>query len=288
MIRSMTAFARHAARAEWGELVWELRAVNHRYLEVGLRLPEDMRSLETQCRQAVASRLRRGKVDCSLKIAFDDRAAADIEINGPLLASLLERVGEVADRLPSAAPVCPLSVLRWPGVVSESSREEGPLQQAALEALDAALLRLEEARCAEGARLRELLLQRCDAVVAQTATLRARLPQVRERLGERLRARLGELQAEPDADRFEQELVYLLQKMDVDEELDRLDSHVVEARSVLDRSEPVGRRLDFLMQEFNREANTLASKAQDTQSTRAAVEIKVLVEQMREQVQNLE
>ncbi len=288
MIHSMTAFARRGRRTDWGELVWEIRTVNHRYLEMGFRLPEDLRSLETACRKAISTRLRRGKVDCALKINFSDAAASDIQVNESLVDSLLERGGEVAARMKNPGQVSPLAVLRWPGVVAETERDLGPVEKAALALLDETLAALSEGRANEGARIRDMLLARCEAVSGHVVAVRERLPEVRERIREKVTAKLNELTAEFDRDRLEQELVMLAQKMDVDEELDRLESHITETRKVLDRKDAVGRRLDFLMQEFNREANTLASKSNDAETTRIAVDIKVLVEQMREQVQNVE
>ena len=288
MIRSMTAFARHSLRSDWGELVWELRTVNHRYLEIGFRLPEELRSLETDCRKLIARHLRRGKVDCSLKVRFADSAASDVQVNEALLGSLAQRVGEIAARLDRPGKVDPLGLLRWPGVVRDTERDTGPVETAALEALDQVLVILTQSRRDEGERIHTMIVERCDGIAGEVGRIRARLPAVRERMRERITGRLQELQADFDQDRLEQELVMQAQKMDVDEELDRIDSHLVETRKVLDRKDAVGRRLDFLMQEFNREANTLASKSNDTETTGAAVAIKVLVEQMREQVQNVE
>lgn len=288
MIRSMTAFARRGRRADWGEIIWEIRAVNHRYLEMGFRLPEDLRSLETACRKAIGAALGRGKIDCALKVNFDDTAASDIQLNVSLVDSVIARSTEVAQKLPTAAPISPLSLLRWPGVVAESRRDLGPVETAALELLDEALAALVESRTNEGSRTRDMLLERLDGVAVHVKEVRARLPEVQARMREKLTTRLDELNAEFDCERVEQELVILAQKMDVDEELDRLESHITETRKVLNRKDAVGRRLDFLMQEFNREANTLGSKSNDSETTASAVNIKVLVEQMREQVQNIE
>lgn len=288
MIRSMTAFARQGRRTDWGELVWEIRAVNHRYLEPGFRLPDDLRSLESACRAAIGKQLRRGKIECSLKIMFADQAASDVQINEPLLQSLIRKSEQLSGKLVNAAPISALTLLRWPGVVALADRDPGPVEAAALEELDRALVALVRAREAEGARIRDMLLERCTGITTLVSEIRDRLPEVRQRMRDKLTARLAELDAEFDRERVEQELVMLAQKMDVDEELDRLNSHIEETRNVLDRNDAVGRRLDFLMQEFNREANTLASKSNDAETTRAAVDIKVLVEQMREQVQNVE
>ncbi|MBT8137303.1 MAG: YicC family protein [Gammaproteobacteria bacterium] len=288
MIRSMTAFARRSRRTDWGEIVWEIRTVNHRYLEMGFRLPEDLRSIEPGCRKAIAASLRRGKVDCSLKVYFSDTAATDLQLNEPLLDSVIARTNDVARKLKDSPPISPLSLMRWPGVVTEPERDLGPVEEAALALLREALDSLSQSRADEGGRIRTMLLERCDGIAGQVTQVRARLPEVRARMRDKLTTRLGELAVEYDRDRLEQELVMLAQKMDVDEELDRLESHIVETRNVLERDDAVGRRLDFLMQEFNREANTLGSKSNDAETTRAAVDIKVLVEQMREQVQNIE
>ncbi|MBT8144014.1 MAG: YicC family protein, partial [Gammaproteobacteria bacterium] len=252
----MTAFARHSRRLEWGEIVWEVRTVNHRYLEIGFRLPEELRAIETAARKLIGRHLRRGKVDCALRVRFADTASTAIQLNHSLLDSLIERATEIGGKVERPAPVDPLALLRWPGVVTESERDSGPVEQAALALLDETLELVTESRRDEGARTRDMLVERLDGIAAHVARIRARLPEVRSRIRERITGRLAELQADYDQDRLEQELVMLAQKMDVDEELDRLDSHITETRKVLDRKDAVGRRLDFLMQEFNREANT--------------------------------
>ena len=284
----MTAFARAEADTDLGALAWELRSVNHRYLEVSLRLPEELRGLEPVVRERVSRALGRGKVDCSLRY----RPVADTNAPLQLDPEVVERVGracaEIGVQLGQIAPLNPLELLRWPGVQRDTERDLTPLAEAAGSLLDQALDELRETREREGAQIHELLTSRCATMEELVAAERARLPQVRARLRDKLGARLAELQAQVDQDRLEQELVFLAQKMDVDEELDRLEGHIAEVRRVLERPEPVGRRLDFLMQEFNREANTLGSKSADTDTTRTAVELKVLIEQMREQVQNVE
>jgi uncharacterized protein (TIGR00255 family) len=288
MIRSMTAFARAEADTDLGALAWELRSVNHRYLEISLRLPEELRGLEPAVRERVGRALGRGKVDCSLRY----RPAADTNAPLQLDPEAVERVGracaELAAQLGQIQPLNPLELLRWPGVQRDTERDLTPLAEAAGDLLEQALEELRATREREGAQIHALLTSRCTTMEELVAAERARLPQVRARLRDKLGARLAELQAQVDQDRLEQELVFLAQKMDVDEELDRLEGHIAEVRRVLERPEPVGRRLDFLMQEFNREANTLGSKSADTDTTRTAVELKVLIEQMREQVQNVE
>jgi uncharacterized protein (TIGR00255 family) len=288
MIRSMTGFARRQQSGAWGTLTWELRAVNHRYLEVGCRLPDELRSAESEFRQAVGAALRRGKVDCTLNYRPAIDALGEIEIDATLVAQLLNRARDIAALAGQTAAIDPLEVLRWPGVVRNRESDVTPLLAAAQASLTAALKALNEARASEGERIRELLTQRCTLLLALADAVVARLPEVRTRLRTRMLERLAQLGGEPNTERLEQELVILAQRMDVDEELERLKGHVIEIRKALDGSEPAGRRLDFLMQELNREANTLSSKSQDAETTRAAVDMKVIIEQMREQVQNVE
>jgi uncharacterized protein (TIGR00255 family) len=284
----MTGFARCEMQADWGALCWELRTVNHRYLEVSLRLPEEVRPIEADLRKIVADRLKRGKVDGGLRLRVRDEALPPITINKVLLAQLGGAIDKVRDEIPDTSPVDPLDVLRWPRLIEETEREPGPIQEAAADLLGEALGELVASRQREGARLAELLGERCQSVADLVTDARSLLPQIREALRERTLDRIAQLGLQPDPERLEQELVMLAQKMDVDEELDRLAAHVDEVHRVLGTGGAVGRRLDFLLQEFNREANTLASKSIDTESTRIAVELKVLIEQMREQVQNIE
>jgi uncharacterized protein (TIGR00255 family) len=288
MIRSMTGFARREQSGPWGTLTWELRAVNHRYLEIGCRLPDELRGAENDFRQLVNAVLRRGKVDCTLNYRPATEVLGEIEIDAALVAQLLNRARDIAALAGQTAAIDPLDLLRWPGVVRNRDADVTPLAAAAQTLLTAALQALNEARAREGERIRDLLLQRCTMLVALVEAVVARLPEVRNRMRTRLLEKLAQLGGEPNPERLEQELVILAQRMDVDEELERLKGHVAEIRKALDGSEPAGRRLDFLMQELNREANTLSSKSQDAETTRAAVDMKVIIEQMREQVQNVE
>ncbi len=289
MIRSMTGFARAQAQHELGSLVFEVRSVNHRYLEVGLRLPEEFRALESGVRERVAARLARGKVDVGLKYQKAGDATAGFAVNDGLVAAL-GTAGQTIDAAwPAAlAPLTTGDVMRWPGVLTEVARDLAPLHEAALALLDQALDELVAHREREGARLAKMLRERLDGVAGEVRGLRARVADLSGLLMNKMRERVAALDVAADEARLEQEVALLAQKADVAEELDRLDSHVAEGRDALSRDEPVGRRLDFLMQEFNREANTLASKSHDAESTRASVELKVLIEQMREQVQNVE
>jgi uncharacterized protein (TIGR00255 family) len=277
MIQSMTGFARRETRYDWGTISCEIRSVNHRYLEVSWRLPDELRPLEPALRKVVSGQLKRGKIECGLRLRWSEAVQPPIRLNTAVLEQLSEALRTASGFLPQAAAVDPLDILRWPRVVEDVERDTGPLEAAALAILDESLAELTASRSREGEHLASLV-----------GEARTRLPEVRQALRDRTLERIGQLDVQPDSDRVEQELVLLAQKMDVDEELDRLGAHVAEVRRALESEQAVGRRLDFLMQEFNREANTLASKSQDQESTRIAVELKVLIEQMREQVQNVE
>ncbi|WP_217705721.1 YicC/YloC family endoribonuclease [Peristeroidobacter soli] len=284
----MTGFARRERQGPWGTLVCEVRTVNHRYLETSLRLPEELKALDNDVRQAVAAALRRGKVDANLYLKSAAGTQRSLELDPQLLEELIARVDQVRGQLKYPSPVSPLDLLRWPGVVREAEVDIKPVLTAALELVQEALNELNETRLREGQRIRELLLTRCTTMRTQVLAVRARLPEVSRRMRERIVERIAQLGTTPDPERLEQELVLYAHKMDVDEELDRLGAHLEEVTSVLGSAEPAGRRLDFLMQELNREANTLSSKSQDSETTRAAVDMKVAIEQMREQVQNVE
>ena len=289
MIRSMTGFARRERQGPWGTLACELRSVNHRYLELSLRLPDDLRSLEGDARQLLASTLKRGKVEAGIYLRGTATANTTVEINRPLVEQLLRRAAEVSALAGAAsAPMNPLDILRWPGAIRDADRDPSPVLAETISLLRETISDLNDARAREGGRLRELLRQRCELLAQQVAAVRTRLPEVSARLRAKVGERVAQLGVQVDAERLEQELVLIAYKMDVQEELDRLGSHIDETLQALDSKEPAGRRLDFLMQELNREANTLSSKSQDMETTRAAVDIKVLIEQMREQVQNVE
>ncbi|MCC6136064.1 MAG: YicC family protein [Candidatus Contendobacter sp.] len=287
MLRSMTAFARHEQTSAWGAITWELRSVNHRYLEASIRLPEMLRSLETPARERIAAVLSRGKVEGTLKLQTASAAPA-ITLNEPMVERLLAVAGELEHRMGPGTGLALIDVLRWPGVIHEPEPDLVAIQQAILDSLDAALAELVATREREGERTAELLRQRCAAIRVQVKLVRGRRPEVLARWRDKLLSRLTDIAVDADPGRLEQELALIAQRLDVDEELDRLDTHLDEIEAVLKRKEPVGRRLDFLMQELNREANTLSSKSADSDTTRAAVELKVLIEQMREQIQNIE
>ncbi|MBS0373587.1 MAG: YicC family protein [Proteobacteria bacterium] len=294
MIRSMTGFARRERAGEFGSLIWEIRTVNHRYLELSLRLPDELRAADAEFRQAITAAVRRGKVDATLQLRKSGGAHATLEINEPYLEELIARSHEVQRRATArggslAAPTA-LDLMRWPGVLREAEADASPLLAAAQATLAEGLKELTASRASEGERIAAMLTQRCRQIEELVRAVRARLPEVHARIRSRLEERLAQLALPTEAsrERLEQEIVLAVARTDVDEELDRLTSHVAEVGQALAGSEPAGRRLDFLMQEFNREANTLSSKSQDPETTRAAVDMKVLIEQMREQVQNVE
>lgn len=288
MLKSMTGFAREAAELSFGTLTCELRAVNHRYFDVQFRLPEELRPGEIELRRQIAATVRRGKIECSMHLRRAINENEELTLNEDLVRQLGARARELSELLPSTQPLNPIDVLRWPGVVQEPDIDTEPLFAAASDLLGATLAELGEMRSNEGRRVSEMLESRCADILEIAEEVRKRMPEVMEAVREKQRERIDSLDIDADPARLETELALIAQKLDVDEELDRLVSHVSEIRGVLKKNGPVGRRLDFLMQELNREANTLGSKSADTQTTTAAVDLKVLIEQMREQVQNVE
>jgi uncharacterized protein (TIGR00255 family) len=287
MIASMTGFARRELAGSWGTLICELRSVNHRYLEPGFRLPEELRPLESDLRQLLSKNFKRGKIDCTVHLRSTQGAERELRIDATALARVAAAIGQVSRELPGAT-VDAVEVLRWPGVVETTAPDAEALLGAARGLFQQTLDELGAMRLREGKRLGELIEQRCAGLAALVVQVRGRLPEIQARIRTRLHERVAELLASVDRDRVEQELVMQLQRLDVAEELDRLTGHIEETRRVMGGGEAAGRRLDFLMQELNREANTLASKSQDLDTTRITVDMKVLIEQMREQVQNVE
>ena len=287
MIRSMTAFAACERAATGGQLGCELRAVNHRYLELSLRLPEELRPIENQLRERVAKRVSRGKVDLALRLRPAPGARAPLAVDEALLDQLSVLSRKLHPRFPDMR-IDFVELLRFPGVMQEDALDAAGLQAEALDLLEATLNEFGAAREREGASLAIGMRERLDGIERIAGQVKQWLPEIRTALRAKLEAKLADLKLPLEPGRLEQEVVLNLQKIDVDEELDRLASHVAEARRVLALPEAVGRRLDFLMQEFNREANTLGSKSVDARTTQAAVDLKVLIEQLREQVQNLE
>ncbi|MBY6211547.1 YicC family protein [Microbulbifer agarilyticus] len=289
-VRSMTAFGRAEVNYSTGTAVWEMRSVNHRYLEPHFRLPEAARALEPKLREQLRKTLNRGKLEMTLNLRATSGEAAAIEVNQALVEQLLNAAKQVSPGLGGVGslPLNPMEILKWPGVIAEPETDAQEQANAILDGFKQALKQLVDNREREGAELAGFIEARLVSINEQVTTVRALLPQILQNQREKLKTRLEELLEEIDKDRIEQEIALLAQKADVDEELDRLDAHITETRRVLKNGGPIGRRLDFLMQEFNREANTLSSKAVVTDTTQAAVELKVLIEQMREQVQNIE
>ncbi len=288
MLHSMTGFARESVETDFGTLTWEIRAVNHRYLDVQFKLPEDLRPKEQAFRQQAGARLGRGKVECALFLRRALDEGTDLQIDTGLVELIGHRISDLTAKLPNVAAVNPIEILRWPGVVQQPDLDVEPLFAESRALLDKALDAIGEMRSSEGARIREMLESRCADIAAIAQDVRARMPDVLAATRAKQQERIDALDVEADPARLEVELALVATKLDVDEELDRLESHLVEIRAALDVDKPVGRRLDFLMQELNREANTLASKSADTETTKAAVDLKVLIEQMREQIQNVE
>jgi len=288
MAHSMTGFATAETMAEPFRLVWEIRSVNHRFLELGFRLPEETRALEPECRDIVNAVLKRGKVDCTLRItsAADDQPQQTVAPEA--LRTLRALEAEVVKAFPDANALSVAEILRWPGVLREPVRQLASLSEPVKQGLRAALQSLQGMRGREGERIVEWLEQRAVAITTLMAGVKPLVDGAHVRYRDKLRERLQRLDVQAQPERLEQELALVAQRFDVTEEIDRLTGHIAELRDVLRRDEPIGRRLDFLMQELNREANTFASKVQDEVLTRTAVELKVLIEQMREQVQNVE
>ncbi|WP_150305867.1 YicC/YloC family endoribonuclease [Pseudomonas saliphila] len=288
MVYSMTAFSRCELNSEQGNLSWEMRSVNHRYLEISLRLPESFRELEGPLRERLRKSLARGKVECTLRFHPVADGNRGLTLNQPLIEQLIEATRQISRKLDDPAPVNPLEVLAWPGVMGSAEHDQAALSKQARELFDQALAELRAQRAREGAELKIMLEARLTAITERIVVLREMMPEMLTAHRQKLVDRFAEASLDLDNTRVEQELVLLAQKIDVAEELDRLDTHVNETRRVLSGNAAMGRRLDFLMQEFNREANTLGSKAIDSRSTQAAVDLKVYIEQMREQVQNIE
>ncbi|MFQ5469142.1 MAG: YicC/YloC family endoribonuclease [Gammaproteobacteria bacterium] len=288
MIRSMTAFARREIETGWGLLSLEIRTVNHRYCEVTLRLPEDMRVLEQKVRATIAKKIKRGKVDAIVRFHPVVNSDTGLEIDVNVARSVLDTINEIESMMENPSRVSSLDVLRWPGVINEASTNKDEMREKLVTLFDGSLEELVLQRCREGEKLREFVLQRCDLIDHEVDKVRQRMPEILVGQRKKIHDRLKEIQADLDIPRLEQEIAYIAQKIDIGEELDRITVHTDEVRNVLSQSEPIGRRLDFLMQELNREANTLGSKSIDTDTTKASVEMKVIIEQMREQVQNIE
>lgn len=287
MIHSMTAFSRHEIKGEWGNAVWEIRSVNQRFLETYFRLPEQFRSIEPVLRERFRKQLNRGKVECALRFNANAGAKSNLTMNTALAENLLKHANWINEQTLNSQ-VSPLDIMRWPGVMEAEEADMTTIQTEILAGFDQALKEFIAARASEGQNMKALIEQRLDGILAEADKVKAFMPEVIEWQRTRITDKFNDAKIDLDSTRVEQELVLLAQKMDVDEELDRLHSHVKETKSILKKGGAQGRRLDFMMQEFNREANTLGSKSINADITNAAVELKVLIEQMREQIQNIE
>ena len=288
----MTAFARVQETCDAGTLTWELRSVNHRYLEPGLKLPEDFKALEPEIRKLITQYLKRGKIDLGLRYKLNQASEVEVRLNEEILHRLRQVEQEVLSIVHEGKKLSVAEILCWPGVIAESESDLSPLVSLALSSLENALKQLVKSRETEGKALQQMISSRCQQIGDIVQQLRAHRPTMmsamRDKWETNLNEKLKTWSEGADNSRLEQELVILAQKLDIDEELDRIDTHIKEVGKVLKRKEAVGRRLDFLMQELNREANTLGSKSQDSQTTQWSVDLKVLIEQMREQIQNIE
>ena len=286
-MKSMTAFARSQCNADWGQITWEVRSVNHRYLETHFRLPDNWRELEMPLRERIKQHVARGKLELTLTLQLNGEAARP-EVDGEVLTGLIQAMQTVRLELPTASEVNIMDVLQWPGLIREPALDRDSMAETLLACADDALNQLVQARAREGEALRRLIEARLNEIERIVSELRPIVPEAVRAYEAKLRERLAQLKAEVDENRLAQEVAMMAQKLDVAEELDRLLTNVRHVREALEQDGPAGRRLDFLMQELNREANTLGSKAADMRLTEAAVELKVLIEQMREQVQNIE
>jgi uncharacterized protein (TIGR00255 family) len=283
----MTAYARREIKGDWGSASWELRSVNQRYLETYLRLPEQFRSLEPVVRERIRARLTRGKIECTLRFEPDSHAQSELILNEELAKQLVQ-AGNWVKMQSDEGEINPLDILRWPGVMSAKEQDLDAITSEIMGGLESALDDFIVARETEGLALKALIEQRLEGVSKEVSKVRAQMPDILKWQRERLVSKLEEASVQLENNRLEQELVLMAQRIDVAEELDRLDAHVKETYNILKKKEAVGRRLDFMMQEFNRESNTLASKSINAEVTNSAIELKVLIEQMREQIQNIE
>jgi uncharacterized protein (TIGR00255 family) len=288
MTASMTAFARNHMSTSWGQLIWEIKSVNHRYLDISIRLPEQLRFIEETVRERIGKDLARGKLECSLRFNAEGNQPGVMSINEQLVDRLTEMANSIEKRIHESSSLGVADILSWPGVITDEGIDYDAVGKSAVELLDKTLADLLANRMREGERLAELVRTRLDGISEQVSLVRAALPEVMDNFKKRLQERLHELKETLEPGRIEQEIVIFANKTDVAEELDRLDSHISETGHILDSNKPVGRRLDFLMQEMNREANTLGSKSADLRITNASIELKVLIEQIREQIQNIE
>ncbi|WP_017222417.1 YicC/YloC family endoribonuclease [Moritella dasanensis] len=287
MIHSMTAYARKEFKGDWGTAVWEIRSVNQRYLETYIRLPEQFRGLEAVLRERFRKQLQRGKVECNLRFEANAANSGELQLNEALAEKLIESANWISKKA-GKAKLNPVDILRWPGVMEAAEKDMGELSTDLLSFFDETLIEFLESRASEGEKLQVMLEQRLTGISEQADFVEGKMPEIIEWQRARIQKKFNDAKIELDETRVEQELILMAQKLDVAEEIDRLNAHVTETRSILTKGGACGRRLDFMMQEFNRESNTLGSKSISTDITKSAVELKVLIEQMREQLQNIE
>ncbi len=287
MIHSMTAYARKEFKGDWGTAVWEIRSVNQRYLETYIRLPEQFRGLEAVLRERFRKKLQRGKVECNLRFEASSANSGELQLNEALAEKLIESANWVSKKA-GKAKLNPVDILRWPGVMEAAEKDMGELSTDLLSFFNETLNEFLESRASEGEKLQAMLEQRLTGITEQANFVEGKMPEIIEWQRERIQKKFTDAKIELDETRVEQELILMAQKLDVAEEIDRLNAHVTETRNILTKGGACGRRLDFMMQEFNRESNTLGSKSISTDITKSAVELKVLIEQMREQLQNIE
>ncbi len=287
MIKSMTAFANSEIKIDNLTLNCELRSVNHRYCDISFKLPESLRYLESDLRSAINSKVKRGKIECAITIKKQTHHES-FDIDQQAIKSLLDATGAIEQLMGASKAFSPLDILAFPGIRKETEIDKNTLSENTAHLIKSVLPKLIDAKSREGEKLKELISIRCANIMTLAQEAENRLPLVHTQIREKLLSRIDSLQQEPDTERLEQELLFIAQKMDVAEELDRLQAHVAEVQRLIEQNEAIGRRLDFMMQEMNREANTLASKSQDIKMTQIAIDLKVLIEQMREQIQNIE
>ena len=287
MIFSMTGFARKELKADWGTAVWEIRSVNQRYLETFYRIPENFRALEPALRDRLRQKLQRGKIECALRVSFSDSNSAGFTVNEALAKQLISAATWTQEQ-GATGDINPADILRWPGVMSTVEADMDNVQTELLGLFDATLTEFIASRASEGANMKALIEQRLSAIEHEASAVETHMPEILEWQKDRIRNKFKEAKIELDDTRVEQEMILIAQKSDIAEEIDRLRSHIIETNKIMKQGGAIGRRLDFMMQEFNREANTLGSKSINAQVTQSAVELKVLIEQMREQIQNIE
>jgi len=288
MIHSMTAYGRAESSDNLNSISCEIKSVNHRYSEISIRLPEELRPLEQKIRDHISSKIKRGKIECNIRIEQQDTYNAALSINQDLLKNVIEVAEKINSNLSTSTSLNSLDLLRWPGVLKKNALDVKKIDKLLFKLVDDVIDIVIDTRQREGKKIKKMITDRCSKIKKIINDVRKKMPTILKNFRKKLTARVQEVSNELDNERFEQELLFMSQKMDIEEEIDRLNAHIDEVIRVVNQSEPVGRRLDFLMQEMNRESNTLGSKSYHIKTSNASVELKVLVEQMREQIQNIE